>query len=148
MHYRKGIAAIVFRKTGEGPLFLIFHRVKNWEGWELLKGGLLDEEDDLTCLKRELEEETGIREYEIIPTDYKVMYKWPKHFVKDHHMFTGAINNFYLVEVQQENVRVDTREHDEYRWVSKEEALKLLTYDNTKRALERLTKKYGELFEK
>ncbi|MBU3905130.1 MAG: NUDIX domain-containing protein [Nanoarchaeota archaeon] len=145
MKYRKGIAAIIFRKTPNGSKFLIFHRTKNWEGWEFLKGGVQDGEDSLKSLKREIKEETGIKTYKIIENTGKVTkFKWPKHFVKDHRVYDGAELEFFLVKTNIAKVKIDKREHDDYKWVTVEEALKLLTYNNHKEVLKTVLKK-GEL---
>ena len=136
MRYRPGIGAVIYRKTSKGPRFLIFHRIKNWEGWELLKGGIQDGETKLKALKREIKEETGLKKYEIIKKTGKIIkYKWPKQFAKDHHIYFGAEHSFYLIKAKESKIKIDKREHDSYKWVTAEEALKLLTYNNHKRIL-------------
>lgn len=145
MKYRKGIAAIIFRNTKNGIKFLIFHRTKNWDGWEFLKGGIQDGEDSLKSLKREIKEETGLKNYKIIENTGKIIkYEWPKHFAKDHHIYIGAKHEFFLVKTNTAKIKIDKREHDNYKWVDKEEALKLLTYNNHKEVLKTVLKK-GEL---
>ena len=137
MRYRPGIGAVVYRITDQGPRFLIFHRIKNWEGWEMLKGGIADGETEMESLEREIKEETGLKDYQIIKKTGKVIkYEWPKEFVKDQHIYFGAEHTFYLVKANDDKINIDTREHDDYKWVTKEEALKLLTYNNHKRVLE------------
>jgi 8-oxo-dGTP diphosphatase len=67
-HYRVSIKAIAIDETGR---FLL---AKEDNGkWELLGGGLDHNEDPITCLKRELKEETGLEVVEVSPT--------PKYFV-------------------------------------------------------------------
>jgi 8-oxo-dGTP pyrophosphatase MutT (NUDIX family) len=74
MKFRKYIFAIVFMKN-ENPKFLIFHRIKNWKGWEFLKGGLKENESEAECLKREIAEETGAKKYKIFArTGYLIKY--------------------------------------------------------------------------
>ncbi|MDD5416443.1 MAG: NUDIX hydrolase [Candidatus Aenigmarchaeota archaeon] len=138
--YRKGAGAVIFRKTQKELKFLIFHRVKNWHGWELLKGGLLEGESFSKGLKREIKEETNLKKYKIYPKCFSIKYKWPKTYVKDHHKFHGAWHRFVLVEANSEKIKIDSYEHDKCKWVSKAEALKLLTHDNHKRVLRRLTR--------
>jgi len=141
MKYRKGIGAVIYRKTKEDSVFLILHRKKNWEGWELLKGGIIDGEDELTSLKREIKEETGLKKYKIIKkTGKAIKYKWPKQFAKDHRIYFGAEHVFYLIETSISKIKIDKREHDDYKWVTGEEALKLLTYNNHKRILKYVIK--------
>ena len=148
MKYRKGIGAIIFRETSEGTRFLIFHRTKNWQGWELLKGGIQEGESSLNSLKREIMEETGIKDYKIIKSTIKtIKYDWPEFFAKDHKLYTGAEHEFFLVKTDQKDVIIDKNEHDNFKWVDQEEALKLLTYNNHKEVLRHVLKK-GELNEK
>jgi len=140
--YRKYIFAVVFVKEKE-PKFLILHRTKNWRGWELPKGGLLDGESELNCLKREIREETGVRKYKIIAKiRHFIKYKFPKGFVKDHHIFHGAKGYVFLVELFSKKVKIDRGEHDGFKWVNENKALKLLTHKNHKNALKYVLKKY------
>lgn len=140
--YRKYIFAIVFIRKKE-PKILILHRIKNWRGWELVKGGLKGNENELNCLKREIREETGVKKYKILAkTHYFIKYKFPKGFVKDHHIFHGAKGYMFLVELFSKKVKVDRSEHDGFKWVNEKEALKLLTHRNHKNALKYVLKNY------
>jgi 8-oxo-dGTP pyrophosphatase MutT (NUDIX family) len=42
---------------------------------------------------------------------------------------------FYLAHTNQEEVTVDPAEHDDYRWVDMDEAIKLVTYERQQRIL-------------
>lgn len=140
--YRKYIFAVVFLRR-KNPQFLILHRTKNWNGWELLKGGLKEGENELKCLKREIREETGTKKFEIIiKTHHFIKYKFPKGFVKDKHIFYGAKGYVFLVELFSKKVKIDKSEHDRYLWVSKDEAMEILTHKNHKNALEYVWKHY------
>jgi 8-oxo-dGTP diphosphatase len=67
-HFRVSVKGIAIDETGR---FLL---AKEDNGkWELLGGGLDHNEDPITCLKRELKEETGLEVIEVSPT--------PKYFV-------------------------------------------------------------------
>lgn len=127
----------------KNPQFLILHRIKNWNGWELVKGGLKDGETEIKCLKREIKEETGAKKFEIIvKTRHFIKYKFPKGFVKDNHIFYGAKGYVFLVELFSKKAKVDKTEHDRYLWVSRDEALEILTHKNHKNALEYVCKRY------
>ncbi len=140
--YRKYVFAIVFLRDKTTKLLLL-HRMKNWEGWEFLKGGVLPGERELNCLKREIKEETGKRRYKLIAkTQHIIKYKWPKGFVKDNHIYHGAVGNLFLVEVFDKKIKVDRNEHDEFKWVDKKDFLKLLTHNERKRAFNFILKKY------
>ena len=147
MAYRPGICAIIFKQTPNGPRFLVFHRIKNWSGYEFLKGGVKSGETEISCLSRELAEETGSRKYKIIQrTPYKIEYGWTKEFMKDHRKYIGASNRLYLIEFFESAVKIDPREHDGFEWVTEERAMELLTYQNLKDALEWVLKGFQSVF--
>jgi len=140
--YRKYVFGIIFLRR-KNPQFLIFHRTKNWKGWELLKGGVKGYESVLKCLKREIREETGSKDFKIIArTRHYMKYKFPKGFVKDNHIFYGAKGYVFLIEFFSKKVKVDRREHDKHMWVSKDEALEILTHKNHKNALKYVCERY------
>lgn len=140
--FRKYVFIIPFlrRKT---PKFLILHRIKNWRGWEFPKGGLKEGEDEIECLKREIREEIGAKRFKIIAkTKYFIKYKFPKGFLKDSHIYYGAKGYVFLVELFNKKVKIDKREHNKFLWVTKEEALELLTHKNHKNALKYVCRYY------
>ncbi len=59
MKTEKGVIAVVYKESGLSNRYLVLHRIKNWEGWELLKGHLEDGNYEET-VRIELEEEAGI----------------------------------------------------------------------------------------
>ncbi len=59
MKTEKGIIAVVYKDSGIRNRYLVLHRVKNWEGWELPKGHLEDGDYEET-VRIELREEAGI----------------------------------------------------------------------------------------
>jgi len=143
MRYRSGICAIIFLRKEQK--FLIFHRIKNWSGWEFLKGGIRAGETEEECLKRELEEETGSKKYKIIVRmPYEIKYSWTKEYVKDHHKWIGTSNRLYLIEFFDRRIKIDKEEHDGFRWVKNPE--KYLTYDNLKVAFKYFVKQFPDIF--
>lgn len=140
--YRKYIFIVAFLRRKD-PQFLILHRTKNWIGWELPKGGLRKGETESKCLKREIREETGAKKYKIIAkTRHFMKYRFPKGFVKDDHIFYGAKGYVFLVELFSKRVKIDKSEHDRFLWVSKDEALEILTHKNHKNALKYIWERY------
>jgi 8-oxo-dGTP pyrophosphatase MutT (NUDIX family) len=134
--YRPYVAAIIFRKTKSGPRFLLLHRKQNWKGWEYVKGGLLPAETEISGLKREVREETGIKKIRIITElPAKVKYSWPKTFVKDRKKWQGALQHVYVVEILSKKIKLDRAEHSGYKWVPAKTAVKLLTHKEPKSAL-------------
>jgi 8-oxo-dGTP pyrophosphatase MutT (NUDIX family) len=139
--YRRYVFAAIFLREKD-PQFLLLHRSKNWKGWEMVKGGLKEGEDETKGLKRELKEEIGARFKVIAKTRHYIKYKFPRGFVKDDHIFYGAKGYLFLVEAFSKKIRIDRREHDRYMWVGKKEAMKMLTHRNQRNALEYVCKRY------
>lgn len=140
--YRKYIFAVIFLK-GAKYEFLILHRKKNWKGWELLKGGLLEDEDETGALKREMREETGSRKFKIVArTRHMIKYKWTKGYRKDHHIFHGARGRLFLVQTFDRNVKIDRSEHDGFKWADPNQTLKYLAYTNLKHAFKYVLRNY------
>jgi 8-oxo-dGTP pyrophosphatase MutT (NUDIX family) len=141
--YRPYVAAIIFRKTSRGPRFLLLHRKQNWQGWEYVKGGLLPKETEVSGLKREIREETGVKNFRTITEmPEQVKYRWPKEFVKDNRKWLGAVQHVYLVEILGKKIKLDKKEHSGFKWVPAKTALKSLTYKEPKAALRRALKRY------
>jgi 8-oxo-dGTP pyrophosphatase MutT (NUDIX family) len=139
--YRKYVFAVVFLRR-KNPQFLILHRIKNWRGWELVKGGLMAGEDETKGLKRELKEEIGARFEVIAKTKHFIKYRFPRGFVKDDHIFYGAKGYLFLVKALSKGVNIDRREHDKYMWVSRQEAMEILTHKNHRNALDYVCRRY------
>jgi len=143
MKYRKGVSAVVFRRE-QKPLFLVLHRKLNWKGYEFLKGGMRGNEKERNCLMREMGEETGIRRYCFVRTEYAYKYPWSKEYKKDNKKFHGAHFRLYLVEDFDisRRIKIDRNEHSGYRWTDARTALKLVTYQDQKDALRFVIKNY------
>ena len=127
----KKVQGVIFDIKNGVPYFLIFHRVLNWRGWELLKETLEPGETLLECLKRGIKEETRVKRYKVIRKLNK------KHFW----MWNGErveIAQVYLVRMpmkQKINLKQEVIEHDKCKWATKEEALNLLTHTNQRKIL-------------
>ena len=144
--YRPYVAAIIFRKTKSGPRFLLLHRKQNWKGWEYIKGGLLPKETEISGLKREVREETGVRNIRIITElPVQVKYIWPKTFIKDRKKWRGALQHVYVVEILGQKIKLDRKEHSGYKWVPAKTAVKMLTHKEPKSALRYAMKRIFKL---
>ena len=62
MSLRKAVVGIVFLKE-DVTKFLVLRRKLGWQGWEFPKGGMERKDMDVeeAALKREIEEETGLK---------------------------------------------------------------------------------------
>lgn len=138
MRTEKGVAIVAHKKPSRENRYLILNRMKNWEGWELPKGHL-EEEDYLHTVKLELGEEAGIDEEQIESIeDLDHTVEWS--FEDDDGEKVKREYKAFLVEVDPDAIAdVDQNPHDEHEkgfFLSKEDCKGLLTYDEHKEVLE------------
>ena len=137
----------MFRKKREDYEYLLLRRIPSKGGfWQPVSGGF--EESDPSKLEaayRELKEETGIDKKQVVRVLEEVhQYTYDKHYLTGKP--TPPITEYvYGFEVGLNvGVRIDRNiypEHDEYRWVSFEEALNLLKWEENKEAFRKLKDK-------
>jgi len=138
--YRKGIRAVIYKKSKKGLLFLVLHRVKRWRGYELLKGGKLSKETFLQALKREIKEETACRAQNIKKLSIIEKFDYP---LIHQPIFKrkSCILVCYICEIScSQDIKLGD-EHDGYKWLDFKKALKILTHKSTKKVL-RYTNSY------
>lgn len=115
-----GISVIIWNpRIGK---LLLLHRVLHWSGWECVKGHREEGESDEAAAKREILEETGITDIALVPL-HKVMAFTNKD--------DEVRNTVFLATTDSERVTTGF-EHDNARWVSYDEAMKLLTWPNAR----------------
>lgn len=132
------IEGILFAKDVNTYKYLILKRTEEDGGfWQPLTGTLNDDESVLDCLSREMEEEIGVKK--------------PKNIIKDVTTFDyvdkynrRVLEFVYGVELSfEEKITLNPEEHDEYKWVSLDEALKTLKHESNKEAFRILETKLG-----
>lgn len=128
------VQAIIYDLKNGVPYFLVFHRVLHWKGWEFLKETVEPGETRLGCLRRGILEETHLRHYRIERRlNKQSRWRWNERPVK--------IVQVYLIRApmrQKINIRQKIIEHDRHRWVTKNEALRLLTHPSARQWLRSL----------
>lgn len=112
---------IVYRKTDEGPKFLLLYRGNGY--WNFPKGKIESEEKSLQAAFREVKEETGISKKDLrLIEDFKIDEKYIFKRGKEK-VFKIAI--FYLAETEKSNIKISS-EHSGYGWFEYREAKKML----------------------
>jgi 8-oxo-dGTP pyrophosphatase MutT (NUDIX family) len=99
--------------------------------WDFPKGAIEPGEPELDTVRREVWEETGIREIEIIPGFRKVIHYW---YRKSGQPVQKTVI-FYLARSLTKNVTL-SYEHIGYVWLPYEEGLKRLTFKSAKGVLQ------------
>lgn len=132
MRKRKEVQAIIFDKKDSKTYVLL---VKKFEfksfssRWRLLKGGVENGETDEQAIRREIREETGLQNVEIVGKVYDYSFDF---------FSTQHIVSTYLVRADMnEELAIDTKEIIGARWVPIEQAERLLSLAEEKEALRR-----------
>ena len=123
----RAAGGVVVRGSGIETEVLLVHRPQ-YDDWTFPKGKVEPGESDEDCAVREVEEETGIRcglGRELEPTSYLDAKERPKTV------------RYWMMEVIGGALRFDF-EVDAARWVTADEAAKLLTYPRDVELLESL----------
>ncbi|MCC6220428.1 MAG: RNA pyrophosphohydrolase [Deltaproteobacteria bacterium] len=117
--FRPNVAVVVINDQG---LILACHRSDRKNVWQLPQGGIDEGETELEALYRELEEEIGTREVEVIGRlSQKIRYEWPeKYYSRGYH---GQEQTYFLVRLSGD-ARIDLSHHsnaiefDQCAWVT------------------------------
>ncbi len=122
---------IVFSINQENILeYLVLHKFKGF--YEFPKGHVDEGEDLLTAAFRELEEETGLNQVKQIPNFHsKSTYTFNRGKI-----LVETSMTLFLCQTQQKEIKL-SREHNQSRWLPFEQAIKQLTFDNTRDALQK-----------
>ena len=139
MIFEKSVGAVVFREEKGSPVFLLLqYPSKNKDYFGFVKGHQELEETDEQTLRRELKEETGIKEIKIIPGFQE----------KEEYIFRDIYNNpdepplvkkkviYYLAETKTKRVKI-SKEHLGYKWLRLEEAKRILKFKQSKEIIEK-----------
>lgn len=139
MPQEKSAGAIIYRMVNGVPHYLLLHYPSGH--WEFARGHGDEGEKEEQTVKREIIEETGIKDFKIIP-GFKAHSKF---FFKRTYGLQGEakkkapwilkIVTLYLAETQVEHVKI-SHEHTGFLWLPYEQAYKKLLKD-AKKVLEK-----------
>lgn len=148
MKTRRGFFVVVVDKNNN---MLILHRVLNWRGWEVTKGGI-DEKgrNEKREMQRELFEELGF-----CAGDYKIVgrsncflsFSYPKWY-QTKWKVSGAKFRGWLVRADKGKISFShnpEREHDGYKWLPIVSGIKKLKQANQRAAVKGVLKRFGLL---
>ncbi|MDD2699506.1 MAG: RNA pyrophosphohydrolase [Arcobacteraceae bacterium] len=132
-NYRPNVAAIVL--SASYPLkceILIASRVDIKDAWQFPQGGIDGDETPKEALFRELKEEIGTDEVEII-AEYPgwVSYDFPPSVAKNMAPFDGQTQKYYLVKLKKGavvNIDTEIPEFSEYKFVKRARLNEYITF--------------------
>jgi len=130
---RRDVQAVIFDEAEGEKRVLLVRKPDFWarrHRWRLLKGGVEGAETETEALKREILEELGLRNVQVVGKvhSYEFVFKDIKHVVSS-----------YLVRADaKEPVKLQRSEVVDYAWLPKERAVETLFWNNEKEAVRRL----------
>jgi dATP pyrophosphohydrolase len=131
------VQGILFRRTNRGVEYLLLKTTPEREDfWQSVTGGEEEGETEVEALKREVSEETGIKNIVRIIENVDYFEYSGAHIIKGYDFIREYV---FGVEVDpKERVAIDGKEHSKFRWCSFQEAIQLLKWEENKKALSKL----------
>ncbi|MEA3323450.1 MAG: NUDIX domain-containing protein [Patescibacteria group bacterium] len=144
--FEKSIGAVVFRIVDDNVEFLLM-KYRNGH-WEFPRGKVENNESEHETMRREIEEETSISQIKIIEDFRETMrfsYKAHGHEridrIKDKNcIYIHKQVVFYLAQSLDKNVII-SHEHQQFQWLSFDDAINRLTFKNARSILEKANQK-------
>lgn len=132
------IGAIVYKKDKKIKYLLLYRSVSEHykEMWGFPKGHIEKGETQQQAAEREIEEEAGLTSLRFEEGFRK---KINYFFRKEGQTIFKEVVYFLAELTDGQEVKIND-EHDEFKWLSYDDAMKTLTYDNAKKILEEADK--------
>lgn len=129
----RSAGAVVFRKERGNILYLLLHYEEGH--WDFPKGHIEKGEKTEDAIRREVEEETGIKQLNFVEgfkKTIKYMYKWPPKEKKQEFHMKFVV--FWLAETPSKGITL-SNEHVNSDWLPYPQALERLTFKTAKNVL-------------
>jgi len=131
MPREKSVGVVVIHRMGNDVFYLLLHypataRAKH-SYWDLPKGHVEEGEKELETAKREVKEETGVRDLRFVRGFRETI----RYFFRAEGKTVSKMVAFYLAETQKEKIQI-SHEHTGYVWLSYKEAIKQVKFQNAK----------------
>ena len=141
MPVEKSAGAVIFRRENSKIFYLLLHYASLAQNpgsrversyWDFPKGHIEKGEKEIDTMRREVEEETGLKDIESVDGFKEVI----KYFFRFQGKNIMKFVTFYLAETKTEAAKVSD-EHLGYEWLPYEDALGKLTFKNAKEILQK-----------
>ncbi len=143
--YKKIVFVVIFRKTQDNIFYLILKRKLGWKGWEFPKCEIKNDESAIKSIKREVKEETGQVPYYIKKYSINGKFVYEKQ-TDSKSEFVGSKYGLYSAKVKENQIKISSREHSDYKWADLKTAIRYLEWENQRDSLKIVNKKLEELF--
>lgn len=127
---REGVVVVVFKEFRDYHRYAILERVKNWEGWELVKGHRDKDEDVATAAKREVREETGVTDFLTVET-LPVQHQW--EYTRNGTRIRAEYDAVLIQVPEEAKIDVSVNTHEEHargHFLNYRDTQTMLTHDN------------------
>lgn len=121
--------AVIFKRNKEIKYLLLQYEAGHWD---FPRGAIERGEEEKETVQREVKEETNIADLKFIP-GFREKISW-FYRKEGKTIYKEAI--YYLAETKTEKVKISF-EHVAFKWLPYEEAMKQLTFKNSKAILEK-----------
>ena len=129
MKKERSAGAVIFRKGKEIKYLLLHYEAGHWD---FPKGHIEEKEAELDTIRREVREETGIDDIELVPNfKEKIQYYYK---INGELMHKEVV--FCLAKTEEEKVKISF-EHIGYIWLPYDKAMEKLTFRNAKEMLKK-----------
>jgi len=146
MPREKSAGVIIFREEEGKKYYLLLHYAPSEPGkrghWGFAKGHVEEGETEEETAKREVAEETGIKDLKITP-GFKEL---EKYFFRRSYGLKGEARKkapwvfklvvFFIAETWQKEIKISD-EHSGFVWLTYEESIKKLSFKNAKEILKK-----------
>jgi 8-oxo-dGTP pyrophosphatase MutT (NUDIX family) len=135
--FRHSVFVVAYSIDNKGKVeYVILKRKKHWKGWEFPKGKIEKFELKRWAAKREVNEETGLKVLSLKIFKEKGSYLYDKK-LWDRPNKIGQTYQLFAAKVERGNgkLKLDSIEHNGYKWVSFKEAERKLTWPNQRKCL-------------
>ena len=122
----RSAGAVVVNENGGRRYILLLNNGK----WDFPKGNMEEGETELQTVRREVEEETGLKDLNVLDGFRRVIEYFYRRDGKNVHKRVV----YFLAETSEERITI-SQEHQGFGWFSYQEALKKASYDNSKATL-------------
>ena len=130
MPVERSAGAVIFRREKGNVYYLVLQYDDNY--WGFPKGRIEKGERLQDTTRREIEEETGIKDIQFINGFKKTI----EYFFRRKGKTIFKTNIYFLAETKTKEVKLSF-EHIDFRWLPYEAALKILTFENSRKVLEK-----------
>jgi putative (di)nucleoside polyphosphate hydrolase len=120
--FRKGVCGIFVSSKGK---ILLGERLKEKGQWQLPQGGIEGQETPLEALYREMDEEVGVTEFEVLRDSGEfISYHWPPVLFDDS-KYAGQEHIYFLIDghhIKPKRLK-ESEEFSRFAWFTVEEVL-------------------------